>query len=57
MTKFLLKILSVKGPEYQLVDKIEFESIVKHYEKKGYDVKIIGIGENLLVNTLHQSSD
>ena len=41
----------------KLIDKGEFENVVKHYEKQGYDVKIIGIGENIrLVNTL-QSLD
>ena len=46
MTEFLLKIITAKGPTFQIVDKIEFDDVVKAYEVKGCDVKIIGICEN-----------
>jgi hypothetical protein len=46
MTEFLLKIITTKGPTFQIVDKIEFDNIVQEHEAKGCDVKIIGICEN-----------
>jgi hypothetical protein len=46
MTEFLLKIITAKGPAFQIVDKIEFDDIVQAHEAKGCDVKILGICEN-----------
>jgi hypothetical protein len=46
MTEFLLKIVTTRGPTFQIVDKIEFDHIVQEHEARGCDVKIIGICEN-----------
>lgn len=45
MTEFLLKIITLKGPTFQMVDKAEFDEVVQQHEAKGCDVKIIGICE------------
>ena len=58
MTEFLLKIITAKGPTFQIVDKVEFDDIVQAHEAKGCDVKIIGICENnRMVKLASQFSD
>jgi hypothetical protein len=58
MTEFLLKIITIKGPTFQIVDKIEFDDIVQEHEAKGCDVKIIGICENAqMIKLASQYSD